>query len=148
MSWGKVKTDSCSGLGGSSPPAEHTQPGGVQLPLAPSICLPHCICRTYFPRLKAEVGMGNTALSGEYIMEQRLVLGFNVQCKKGHDYFLKKADAKAQRDKQVHVWLKAEPGLPSHVQCDFSFLLLNPSACPKMDGTSYHLSLCMTNAVS
>lgn len=66
--------------------------------------------------------MGNSAPSSEYITEQRLLVGFNAQCKKGHDYFIKKPEAKALRDKQVPAWLKAEPGLPSHVQFDSSFL--------------------------
>lgn len=71
--------------------------------------------------VKAEVWMGNTAPSAEYLMGQNFLLGFNAQCKKGHDYFLKKAEAKAQRDEQVPAWLKVVPGLPSHVLCDSSF---------------------------
>lgn len=73
------------------------------------------------PGLKAEVGMGNTAPSAAYLMRQSFLLGFNAQCKKGHDYLLKKAEAKAQRDEQLPAWLKAGPGLPSHVLCDSSF---------------------------
>lgn len=63
--------------------------------------------------------MENTA-SAEYLMGQSFLLGLNAQCKKGHDYFLKKAEAKAQSDEQVSAWLKAGSGLPSPVLCDSS----------------------------